>query len=199
MGTIREPKRNNSIEKKKRIIEKGFELMCENGFYNTNAIDIAKYAGVSTGIIYQYFTDKKDIFINGIKDYYLSITDPIIDNLCNIKINKDNLEEVLSKILAEFINNHKISFKAHKELDAMKFLDDDIEDIFLKQELNITDKIVDVLINNGFNITNIKEKVHLVYGIMDNFAHEVVYHKHEGYDYNEMKKEVIKAIINILN
>ena len=62
MGEIREPIKKSSIEKKNKIIEKGFELICNNGYYNVNCCDIAKYSGVSTGIIYQYFKDKKDIF-----------------------------------------------------------------------------------------------------------------------------------------
>ena len=63
MGQIREPIKKSSIEKKNKIIEKGFELMCTKGYHNVTCVDIAKYAGVSTGIIYQYFKDKRDIFI----------------------------------------------------------------------------------------------------------------------------------------
>ena len=37
--------------------------MCNKGYYNISTPDIAKEANVSTGIIYQYFNDKKDIFI----------------------------------------------------------------------------------------------------------------------------------------
>ena len=46
MGDIRKPIKQSAIEKKQRIIEKGFELMCEKGYHNVNSIDIAKYAGV---------------------------------------------------------------------------------------------------------------------------------------------------------
>ena len=46
-----------SIEKINKIIEKGY--------YNTSTPDIAESAEVSIGIIYQYFNDKKDIFIEG--------------------------------------------------------------------------------------------------------------------------------------
>ena len=69
MGNIREPIKKSSIEKKERIIKKGFELMCEKGYHNVNTVDIAKYSNVLTGIIYQYFNDKKDIFVEGVKDY----------------------------------------------------------------------------------------------------------------------------------
>ena len=63
MSEIRIPTQERSKLKREKIIKKGFELMCNNGYFNTTTSDIAKYASVSTGIIYQYFNDKKDIFI----------------------------------------------------------------------------------------------------------------------------------------
>ena len=42
MSNIRMPKQKRSIEKRNRIIEKGFELICKNGYYNTTTNDIAK-------------------------------------------------------------------------------------------------------------------------------------------------------------
>ena len=44
MSEIRIPTQKRSIEKKDKIVEKGFELMCENGYFNTSTNDIAKYA-----------------------------------------------------------------------------------------------------------------------------------------------------------
>lgn len=64
---IREPIQKRSIEKKEKIIESGFELICEKGYYNTNTAEIAKNAGVSTGIVYQYFKDKHDILIDALE------------------------------------------------------------------------------------------------------------------------------------
>ena len=67
MSEIRIPTQKRSIEKRNRIIQKSFELICEKGYYNTTIPDIAKYSEVSIGIIYQYFNDKKDIFIKIIR------------------------------------------------------------------------------------------------------------------------------------
>ena len=69
MNNIREPKQKRAIEKKEKIIDAGFELICKNGYYNTNTAEIAKKAGVSTGIVYQYFKDKYDIFLEGLEKY----------------------------------------------------------------------------------------------------------------------------------
>ena len=96
MGKVREPIKKNSIEKKNRIIEKGFELMCNRGYHNVSCVDIAKYANVSTGIIYQYFKDKRDIFLEGVKDYSNKIMFPMIDILDTKDFDKENLETIIS-------------------------------------------------------------------------------------------------------
>lgn len=47
--------------------------------HDVTCVDIAKYAEVSTGIIYQYFKDKQDIFIEGTKDYANKIMFPMLN------------------------------------------------------------------------------------------------------------------------
>lgn len=41
----------------------GLDLMRERGYYHVNAVDIAKEAGVSTGIFYRYFENKLDLVL----------------------------------------------------------------------------------------------------------------------------------------
>ena len=195
---IRTPVRKSAILKKELITKKGFELICEKGFYNVTTIDIAKDAGVSTGIIYQYFKDKKDILINGLKEYSLSIFYPLIDIL-ETRIKPNNLEEILKEIIDTFIKTHKLKEEAHDNLMAMSYLDKDIAKIFYQNEIEMTKRISTILINNGFKKDNINEKVHLIMGILDNYCHEKVYHKHDILDYEIMEKEVIKLIIKILS
>lgn len=197
MSNIRQPIKKNSIEKKNKIIQKGFELMCEKGYHNVNSIDIAKYAGVSTGIIYQYFKNKHDIFVEGVKNYSEQIMFPI-SNVFNTKNINKNLKEVIHKIIDSFIDSHKISKKAHEELMSMSHIDFEISEIFYKSELEMTEKIVEVLKSNNFSVNNIYERVHICIGIIDNYCHEVVYHKHSNINYTSMEQEVIKLIINLL-
>lgn len=194
----RMPTQKRSIEKRNLIIEKGFYLMCNEGYYNVNTNDIAKYAGVSTGIIYQYFNDKKDIFIEGIKIYSNNIMFPMLNVLDTEKIDVKNLDKTFSTMIDKYIKNHTMTKKAHEEIMAMIHLDDDIGSIYRENELKTTEKIVSILENNKIKMENAKEKVHIIMGIVDNFAHEMVYHKHKAVDYNVMKDVVIKVIISIL-
>ena len=199
MPDTRMPTQKRSIEKRNKIIKKGFELMCEKGYYNTNTTEIAEYADVSTGIIYQYFNDKKEIFIEGIKEYSNNIMFPMIDILNNKNIIINDLDKLLDKMIEKFIETHTLSKKAHEEMIAMSHLDNDISKIFNKREIETTEQIVTILNKNNIITENLYEKVHIIIGIVENLCHEIVYHKHKTINYDIMKKEVIKIIENILN
>lgn len=198
MSDTRIPTQKRSIEKRNRIIEKGFELMCEKGYYNVSTPDIAEVAGVSTGIIYQYFNDKKEIFIEGYKNYSNTIMFPMLTVLESENIKIDNIEQLLKSIINAYIKNHTISENAHEELMAMSHLDDDVATIFKESEFELTNKIVQILKYNNIVFENPIEKIHIVIGIIENLCHEIVYHKHNKIDYKAMEDEVIKIVIHLL-
>ncbi len=198
MPDTRMPTQKRSIEKRNRIIEKGFELMCEQGYYNVSTPDIAEAAGVSTGIIYQYFNDKKDIFIEGVKNYSNTIMFPMLTVLESEKIKIDNIEKLLKNMIDSFIKNHNISKKAHEELMAMSHLDDDVANIFKESEIKMTNKIVDILKYNNIEIENPIEKIHIAIGVIENLCHEVVYHRHSRINYENMENEVIQIVVKLL-
>ena len=197
MADTRMPTQKRSIEKRNKIIEKGFELICEKGYYNISTPDIAEAAGVSTGIIYQYFNDKKDIFIEGVRNYSKNIMFPMLDFIDD-KLTNKNIEIILKNMIDSYIKNHTISKKAHEELMAMSHLDEDVSNIFKESEFNLTHKIVKLLENNNIHLKNPTEKIHIAMGLIDNLCHEVVYHKHDEINYDAMENEVIQIITHLL-
>lgn len=195
---IREPIQKRSIEKKEKIIKSGFELICEKGYYNTNTAEIAKKAGVSTGIIYQYFKDKHDIFIEALKKYADNIFYPML-NITMKEFNSNNLKEIFRKMIDSFVQNHKLSQSAHEEIMAMAHSDKEVAFYFHKREIDMTIKICELLIKNGFNEKNLMEKSHIAIGMIDNLCHEIVYHKHSELNYDIMTDICIDTIIEIIN
>ena len=198
MSEIRMPTQKRSIEKRNKIIEKGFELICQEGYHNISTPDIAKAANVSTGIIYQYFNDKKDIFIEGVKNYANNILYPMSIILEDTNIDYNDIENLFSKLIDAFIKNHTISIKAHEELMAMSHLDEDVSNIFITSEFNLTHKIVELLDKNNIKLENPTEKIHIAIAIIENYCHEIVYHKHDDINYSTMEQEVIKLICNLI-
>ena len=198
INEIREPIQKRSIEKKEKIIKAGFELICEKGYYNTNTAEIAKAAGVSTGIVYQYFKDKHDILVEGIKRYASEIFYPMLNVTSNIKIDKNNLDTILRNMINTFIENHKLSQVAHEEIMAMTHSDKEIAEFFQQNEMTMTKNISRILVDNGFDSKNLDEKVHISIHLIDDLFHEIVYHKHKDLDYDVMINLVIENILNFI-
>lgn len=191
--SIREPKQRRAINKKDRIIEAGFELICKNGYYNTNTAEIAKKADVSTGIVYQYFKDKHDILMEAIEKYGEDIFFPML-KLSYKEINITNFNETIRNMIENYVTNHKVSKIAHEEIMAMVHSDKDIANYYYKKELEMTDTLKTILIKNNFSEQNLYEKVHIMIGLIDNLCHEKIYHKHSSMNYDIMTDIVIENI-----
>ena len=192
VDNIREPKQKRAIEKKDKIIKTGFELICKEGYHNINTALIASKAGVSTGILYQYFKDKYDILMLGLEKYGDNIFFPMLKN--NIKFDKKNFDKSLKEMINYYVSNHKISNIAHEEIMAMVHSDKRVAEYYYKRELEMTNSIKSILINNGFKNNYLLEKVHIMVGLIDNLCHEIIYHKHNNMDYDEMTNLVINNI-----
>jgi len=54
-------------ERRGQIVRAAVKLFSEEGYYTTTIQQIAKEAGVSTGLIYQYFGDKDDVLFLSLK------------------------------------------------------------------------------------------------------------------------------------
>lgn len=195
MDIIREPRQKRAIEKKDKIIDAGFNLICKNGYYNTNTMEIAKKADVSTGIVYQYFKDKHDIFMAAINKYGDKIFFPML-NIEN-EFNINNFEVVIRKMINGYVQDHKVSKIAHEEIMSMVHSDKDIRDYYYKRELELTENIKNLLLKNNFKDDNLHEKVHVMIGLIDNLCHEIIYHKHSNMNYEKMTDIVIESILNL--
>ncbi len=194
MGNKREPMKQHAIEKKDIMIRKGFELICEEGYHRVSCADIAKYAGVSTGCVYQYFDDKHDILLAGVRRYADQIWFPIQNIWINAHDIQNHFDAILDDTIEEAIQVHTLSSKAHSELMSMSYVDPDIATIFRTKELEITDRIVEVLKKEGFSFDHLCERVHLMMNMIDNLCHEMIYHNHSSIDYQVMKKETVKMM-----
>ena len=190
------PKQKRATKKYDKLIKAGWDLITEKGYYNTNTKEIAKKANVSTGIVYQYFEDKHDILLAGINKYGDSIFFPSLKMKEDFKIL--DLSSFMKKAITEYIKNQKLSKKAHEEILSMVYTDPDIEAFYYKRELALTDELYRMIKNSGYKPDNLKEKVHVIVGIIDNLSHEIVYHKHRELNYEKMAVLVVNSIEKII-
>lgn len=191
MDIIREPKQQRAKEKKEKIIKAGFDLICKNGYHNTNTAQIAKEAGVSTGIVYQYFKDKHAIFMEALNVYGDKIFFPMLNN--KIELN-NNIDIFIKNIINNCIDNNRVSEIAHEEIMSMVHSDHEVAEFYYNIELQTTEKIKKILLDNNFKDNNLYEKVHIMIGMIDHLCHEIIYHQHHDMDYSIMTNLVTNNI-----
>ena len=196
--TVRNPQQERSIDKKNRIITAGYELFSENGYYNTNTVQIAKRAGVSTGIVYGYFRDKKDILREVTALYMAKITKPILqlfDELCAPFDVRGFVAEIVELVIAA----HRENAGIHEALHALTHTDSEISAQFISLEDELTLNIADRLSRLNVIKKDAKEKVHFAMDMLQSFAHEYIYDHHDYIDYDRMKKLVTDSIIALID
>ncbi len=194
---IRTPQQQRSIEKRNKIIEAGYQLFCEKGYHHTNTAEIAKFAGVSTGIVYNYFRDKKDIFLEVIKKYESNITSPMYETIQKLEQPLD-LPRVIKGIILNLAKSHTMNKMVHEEMLALAHADQEISELFCRSQANIAANLVELIGRFDIHPSNAYEKAHLICSMVENLSHEMAYHQHEYLDYNVMVDVTVNAIIDML-
>ena len=193
---VREPRQERAIEKKNKIIKAGYELFSEVGYYGTNTAEIAKRAGVSTGIVYGYFQDKRDILLSVLEIYLEKVSAPLLKRLDGITA-PINYSVLAPQILSDVIKTHKANRKMHEALHSLSGSDEAVNARFITLEDTITAKIVDKFRNLGVTTENLVEKVHFAMDIVQTFSHEYVFDKHDYIDYASMQKIVTETLTSL--
>lgn len=197
-NAIREPKQSRSIKKKEEIIKAAYYVFSDVGYYNANTADIAKKAKVSTGIVYSYFKDKRDILFYVIKIYIDDVTKPIEDFINSVN-EPINIDSFLDDVIDLTISVHKKNANLHNILHSLADTHNDINEEFMVLEEKITYLGTTKLKAVGVNPTNLIEKVHLAMDMVQSFAHEYLYDNHEYIDYDAMRKDVKKCLLALFS
>ena len=91
-------------KRKKEILDTALELFSNEGFATTSISKIALKAGISKGLLYNYFDSKEDliktIIFNGI-DYLTKFVDPNMDGVLTRQELRYFIEEMFSAIRKE--------------------------------------------------------------------------------------------------
>ena len=192
------PQQPRSIEKRNKIIEAGFRLFTEKGYYNTNTAEIAKQAGVSTGILYRYFTDKKAIYL----EIYQSRSEESFQTLLqrlNMLNSKSDFNVFLSDYIDYVVATHNSAKSVHEEFEALAHYDADVAKLLQDIKERAIADIASCLEKLQFNTNHTHEKIHLIIDLIESYCHEVVYNKEECKDYSYLKQTIIDTCLFLLN
>lgn len=122
----RMPQQDRGINTKERILTAAEKLFIKKGFYGTSSKQIVSKAGVSIGSFYDYFHDKRDVFIAIIWERIQRTTVAIKEYL-NTWDRSNDLREVVAALIA--ITKENLTPELFREITILRYHDPVIEDL----------------------------------------------------------------------
>lgn len=127
---------NLDEEKQERVVRSAVSEFLKHGFEKGNVGDIAKSAGVAKGSIYQYFENKKELFLYSVRwslDYFIKKVSKFVYPR-NVNI-FDYFYQSSEQILEQFRDDRELTIF--------------IQDVFLGKYSGLTDESIDVMMKSA--------------------------------------------------
>ena len=117
--------------RKSQVTNAFIECLLENGYDNFSVKDIAKKAGVSTGILYHYFSGKEDIIVAALKESFSS-TDLKVQNIVEENNNPDEKLASFINYIGKMVIEDEQTFKIAVNYLGQVLHNDSITDLMAK-------------------------------------------------------------------
>ena len=148
-GRYLEKKKSAKSQKRKKIIDKAWELFAKNGYEETKVEDITKDLGISKGSFYTYFATKEELLYEILE----KIKKEAIENLENINVN-----QMPEKVLEDYVKakmNYAVKILNNMKLRAIeKYLIDPKLRIFFQELREKSTNFIKINIVEKFNSKN---------------------------------------------
>ncbi len=188
-----------SIDTRNKILAVGMDLLLKKGFHKITTDDIAKEAGLSTGIIYHYFKDKKDILICALEAH----ADNIFSDVLNV-YQKNSLEvggsfeDFLRQVFNYFLEYHKRNWEVHEEMESLYHSDPDIALCLDNFWIKAFDMLTELLISKGFSEVHLRDNIRMILNYIECYCHTYMRPVNENLDQDYMLDKTIKIIMELL-
>lgn len=198
MKKIREPVQKRSIDKKNKIAEAGFALFCEKGYHGTNTIEIARQANVSTGALYSYFRDKRDVYIAAFDQYINSFSSVLLERLDDFQ-QPFRLPDFIERWISIYIEVYATSNRALAQLRMVMMEDEKINHHFCDFEIKYVSGIVEILNRNKILLDDLSERVYASCILVDALCREKSSFPHDKLNYAALETQVKKVMLHLLS
>ena len=198
MENTAKPVQARSQRTREKILQSAIEMYAKKGYHSTTVDEIAAEAGVSTGIAYRYFRNKKDMLLSAIT-YGVDNIGHIakIDDIASPEAITD-IQQYLETLLLRFEELHIQNKAIHDELEGLRHTDEDVKKLYTGIILEKMDAVIERLKLIIKDNDNIREKAYAAIGIMEQHCHMMMDNELCGLDIDIMRKLTISSIISIL-
>jgi AcrR family transcriptional regulator len=130
---VREPVQQRGKENKARIITAARRLMNHLDYDAVTTNRIAGDAGVSVGTFYSYFKDKRDVFLEVIRQYSEDVFGEMIAHIQEMEQGPARLEEVVRRLILVAKKRHDHEKGLHKQMIVQSIRDPEIQELALME------------------------------------------------------------------
>ncbi|MGK0289481.1 MAG: AcrR family transcriptional regulator [bacterium] len=102
------PKKVNKEEKKKHILQAALDSFYEKGIHETKMADVAKKAGIGKGTLYEYFTNKEELFLAVVDFSFEGIASDLEEQISELSTPKEKLESLFNSTVDSMIKNQDL-------------------------------------------------------------------------------------------
>ncbi|MBQ2100096.1 MAG: TetR/AcrR family transcriptional regulator [Lachnospiraceae bacterium] len=193
---VNEPKQKRSIETRNKILEVGSTLMLSKGYHNVTTDDIAKAAGLSTGIVYHYFKDKKDILLIALDQRADALYEGFTEKFA--ATTEGNFEAFLNTLFDFLLEYHKQAWVIHEELEGLYHSDPEIAATTNKFWEKAYVSIAEIYAKKSGKPEHALEKTRMALDVIEDYCHACMNPIIESLDQDFMRQEAIIIIKSLL-
>ncbi|MBW1798208.1 MAG: TetR/AcrR family transcriptional regulator [Deltaproteobacteria bacterium] len=178
---VREPVQQRGKEKKARIITAARKLLNCEDYEAVTANRIAGEAGVSVGTFYSYFKDKRDVFLEVIRQYSEDIFGELIANIRELKQGSSNLEEVVRSLILVAKKRHDHEKGLHKQMLVQSIRDPKIRGLSIMEE-GRADSLIRQIFDQYSHQIDVKDTdaaIFLITNCVEEMIHHLIIHGSE--------------------
>ena len=192
------PVQARSQKTKEKLLKAALSMYEKKGYHKTTVDDISAEAGVSTGIAYRYFRNKKDILLSVISygtEHIRHIAD--IENTAIPEAVTD-VRQYLEKILKAFEIFHIKYRDIHEELEGLQHTDADVRKLYSEITEEKMQHTTARLAGFLHDDTNIRERAYAAIGIMEQHCHMMMNNELYGLNADIMRDLAVNAVLSVL-
>ena len=192
------PVQARSQKTRDNLLKAALSMYEKKGYHKTTVDDISAEAGVSTGIAYRYFRNKKDILLSVIS--YGADNIESIAHIDKVDVPEEvtDIKQYLEMILKSFEMFHIRYRDIHEEIEGLQHTDEDVRKLYIEiteEKMKDVTAMLSVSLNDD---KNIREKAYAAIGIMEQHCHMMMNNELYGLNADVMRDMAITAILSVL-
>lgn len=198
MENTAKPVQARSQKAREKLLKAAIAMYAKKGYHRTTADEIAAEAGVSTGIAYRYFRNKKDLLLSSLAYAAGDIQETAdLDGMDTLDDATD-FRSYLDNVLKGFEEIHEKFRDIHEALEGLQHTDEDVRKFYTQVSLDMMNRVIEKLRAFMHDEEHIREKAYLAVSMVEQYCHLKMNSELIDLDFDVLREKTIDTVLHIL-